>query len=117
VQVDVAGDEVAEARDPQERGRVEEVGAHDLGRRQGVDGQHQQPEERPGADRRQPDDEAADDPDRDRDHPVAVGEQEGCVVAVGMEVRLDEEADAAEQERDAEDLLGEVLEGSPRNGP
>jgi hypothetical protein len=34
-----------------------------------------------------------------------------------MEVRLDEEADAAEQERDAEDLLGEVLEGSPRNGP
>ena len=71
VQVDVAGDEVAEAGDVEERGRVEDVRADDLVGAEREDEQHRQPEERPAADRGQADDEAADDADRDRGDAVA----------------------------------------------
>ena len=51
--------EMAEPGDPEQRGRVGDVRADDLLRRQREEEQHREPEERPGADRRQADDEAA----------------------------------------------------------
>ena len=68
-QVDVAGDEVAETGDPEQRGRVEDVGADHLRRAQREDDQHRQPEEDARADRGQADDEAAEEADRDRGEP------------------------------------------------
>ena len=45
VQVDVPGDEMAGPRDPEQRGRVEDVRAHDLRRREREDEQHHEAEE------------------------------------------------------------------------
>src|SRR5881394_553386 len=56
VEVDVALHEVADARDPEQGSRVEDVGADDPRDRQRVDHHHHEPEERPAADGRQPDD-------------------------------------------------------------
>ena len=68
-----------------------------------------EPEEGARADRGEPDDEAAEDADQDRDHLVAAQQQERRVAAVGAQERLDEEADAADHERDPEHLLGGAL--------
>ena len=67
------------------------------------------PKNVPRADRREPDDEAAEDADQDGDHLVAPLQDERRVVAVRAQERLDEEADPADHERDAEDLLRRVL--------
>ena len=48
---DVAGDDVAEAGDPEQRGGVHDVGADDLRHRQREEEHHRQPEERAAADR------------------------------------------------------------------
>ena len=73
-EVDVPGRPVRRARDVQERGRVEDVGADDLVRAQREDDQQRQPEEDAAADRRQADDEAAEGPDDDRGDTVSVRE-------------------------------------------
>src|SRR4051812_44313607 len=65
VQVDIARDGGPEARPPEERGGVKDVGPADLGRRQREDEQHHQPEERPAAHGRETDDETAGEADRE----------------------------------------------------
>src|SRR6266702_6955985 len=71
--VHVARDEMSEACDVEQRRRVEDVGANDLGRAEWEHGQHGQAEEHSGADRGQADDEAAAQTDRKRRDVVAPG--------------------------------------------
>jgi hypothetical protein len=105
VRVDVAVEEVRDARDPEQSRGVEHVGADDLRRRQWVEEQHREPEERPRADRCQADDEAAAGADQDRDHLVARRKEERSVVSAAVHERLHEPAGAAEDERAADDPL------------
>ena len=102
--VDVTGDHVTDARDPQERGGVEDVGADDLRHRQRVDEHHHEPEERAAADRGEADDEAEHGADRDGEHAVAIREQKRRVrgLDAARDKRLDEEPDAARDERRAD---------------
>ena len=98
--VDVAVDQRCEARDPEQHCRVEHVGADDLLRGQREEEQHREAEERPRADRGQADDEPAARADRDREELVAAGEDERRVARVAVDVRLQQEADAADDQRD-----------------
>ena len=104
VVVDVAADHVPDAGDPEERGRVEDVGADDLRHRQRIDEHHHEPEERAAADRRQADDEAEDRADDHREHLVAPAEDERPVVRLdaARDERLREEAETARDERAAD---------------
>ena len=90
---------MADAGDPEQGGGMEDVRADDLLRRQRVDQQHRQPEERPRADGRQPDHEAANRADQNRDHPVPPAEQERRIVGAPRNERLREETGASEDQR------------------
>src|SRR5947209_6593865 len=105
VRVDVARDEMPEAGDPEEAGGVEDVGADDLVRPQREDEQQRQSEEHAAADGRQPDDEAAEDPDEHGRDLVAPPHHE-CAVAdlAHADGGLQQHPERAEQERCAEDL-------------
>ena len=113
-QVDVAGDEVAEAGDPEQRRRVEDVGADDLRQREREDEHHHEPEEGAAADRGQADDEAAGRAEREGDQLVAALEDERRVVGLdaALDERLGDEPAAADHERGADrvglDVLGAV---------
>ena len=105
VVVDVAADHVPDAGDPEERGRVEDVGADDLRHRQRIDEHHHEAEERAAADRGEPDDEA----ERRRRsstamHLVAPAQDERRVARLhaALDERLREEAEPADDERGAD---------------
>ena len=87
---------------------MEHVGADDLRRRQRVEEQHREPEERPRANRCQADDEAAAAADQDGNHLVARRQVERSVVSAAVHERLHEPAGAAEDERAADDPLERV---------
>ena len=95
----------ASAGNPQQRGRMEDVRAHDLRGRQREDEQHHEREERPAADRRQPDDEPSGRAQREGDQVLPATEQERRVVRLdaAADEGLGEEAEAAEHERRADD--------------
>src|SRR5437763_9433246 len=105
MRVDVAGDEVPEARHPEQPGGMEDVGADDLVRPQREDEEQCQPEEDAAADRRQPDDVAAEEADEHGRDLVAPPHDE-CTVAdlAHADGGLQQHADGAKQERCAEDL-------------
>src|SRR5206468_2577837 len=111
VQVDVAADEMSDPGDPQERGGVEDVGADDLRHRERVDEHHHEPEEGPAPDRGEADDEAEDSADRDGDHLVAPGQDEGTVAGpdAALDERFGEEAEAARDERGADRIALDIL--------
>ena len=97
MEVDAAGDEVAEP-DPEEQRRLEEVGADDLGRGQRVGDHHQEPEEGARADGGEADDKPPKIPIMIGDHLVVPHHQERRVVAArGANERLDEVPYAADQ--------------------
>src|SRR5579864_1250816 len=104
VVVDVAGDHVPDARDPEQCGRMEDVGGDDLRHRQRIDEHHHEPEEGAAADRGEADDEAEDRADQDGDDLVAPREDERQVARpdAALDQRLCEEADAAGDERGAD---------------
>src|SRR5438876_3065445 len=101
VEVDVALHEVSEARDPQQRGGVEDVRADDLRDRQRIDHHHHEAEERAAADGGEPDDEAEDGPEQHRPNLVLPLHDERRVT--GLDAPFDEclgnEARRAEHER------------------
>src|SRR5205823_5693105 len=89
-----AREEVAEAGDPEQRGRVEDVRADDLRDRQREHEHHHEPEERAAPDRSQAHDEPADCAERERDYAIAPLEQERRVIGL----------DAALEDRTVEDV-------------
>jgi len=74
VEVDVSRQPVGGTRDVEQHCRMEDVRSHDFVRAQREDHQQREPEEDAAADRGQPDDEAAEDPDQDRRSAITVGE-------------------------------------------
>jgi hypothetical protein len=115
VQVDVPVNEVADARDPEQRRRVENVRTHDFGRRQWEHEQHHETEERAASDRCQTDEEPAARSEGDTDHAVTVREQERRVrrLDAALDERLREEAEPAEDERVADHLGHDVAHAAP----
>ena len=82
---------------------MEDVGADDPARSERVDEHHHEAEERPAADRGQPDDEPAEEAEPEGDRLVAPLEDvELRAVTPRLQERLREEARAAEQERRAD---------------
>ncbi len=71
MEIDVAGYEVTDPCDPEQPGRVEEVGADDLARAERKDEQQRQAEEDARPDGCQPDDEPTEQPDENRRNLVA----------------------------------------------
>src|SRR5690348_5250044 len=113
VGVDVAGDEVPEACDPEQSGGVEDVRADDLVGPQREDEQQRQPEEHAAADGCQPDDVAAEEADEHGCDLVASAHDE-CAVAdlAHADGGLQQHAERAEQQRRAEDLAFRRLDAA-----
>jgi hypothetical protein len=93
---------VAEARDPEERGRVEDVRPDDDLRAERERDQHREAEERPAPDRGEPTTKPADGSDRNCDDPVAIREVAELLLRAGrVHDRLGEEGEAADDQREA----------------
>src|SRR5438105_4352971 len=106
VEVDRAEREVAESGDPEQRGGVEDVGPHDPARRERVDEQHHEPEERPATDRREADDKAAEEAEPEGDRLVPAGEDGKLLSSIRprAQERLRKESRPAQEERHSDGL-------------
>src|SRR3954454_15355576 len=93
---------------------MRDVGTDDLARREREEQQQREAEERARADGREADDESACGADEHREHAVArLEEERGVTRALPVDERLDEEADAAEDQRRADDVLEQRVGGVP----
>ena len=88
MKIDVALDEMPEARDPEQRCGVEDVRADDLRDRQRVDHHHHEPEERAATHRGQADDETERGADQNGEDLVPAPQDERRVI--GLHAALDE---------------------------
>src|SRR6266511_2970264 len=100
MQVDIPLREMAQARNPQESGSVEDVRPHDLDDGQGIDHNPHKAEERAATDRRQPHDETESGADQHRPEAVLSFEQKRGVTRLHstLDERLRDEAETTEQE-------------------
>ena len=88
---------------------MHDVGADDLGHRQREEQHHGETEERAAADRRQTDDEPADQTDPNSADPIGRRQAKHGLRRARMQERLDQERGSADQQRHTEHLLGRAL--------